>query len=85
MDTKTGLGLSPLTGRVYWGRSNGLKWIGQKRDVTSDFIQIVLQKFGPDKPEDAGCRTEITVDGEPGFEIVVRRIKPQATTNEGGA
>lgn len=82
MPTKTGLGLSPLTGRVYWGRSNGLNWIGEKRDVTSDFVQIVIQKFGPDTPDQNGMRSEITVDGEPAFEIIVRRIDPQPTEKE---
>ena len=82
--TKAGLGLSPLTGRVYWGRSNGLNWVGEKRDITSEFVQIVLQKFGPDTPDQKGVRSEITVDGVPTFEIIVKRIenKPDAILAE---
>lgn len=81
MATKTELGFSPLTGRVYWGRSNGDHWVGEKRDVTNNFVQVVIQKFGPDTPEQKGMRSEITVDGRPAFEIIVRRIEPQATTS----
>lgn len=30
MATKTELGFSPLTGRVYWGRSNGDHWLSKE-------------------------------------------------------
>lgn len=74
MSARAGLGFSPLTGRVYWGRSNGINWIGEKRDVTNEFIQIVLQKFGPDTPDQKGMRSEITINGKAEFEITIRRL-----------
>ena len=45
---KTGLMYSPLTERVFWGQMNiktGVKVGREPRDVTSDFISIMLQKF----------------------------------------
>lgn len=62
---KMQLGLSPLTGRIYLGRQKNGHWIGEKRDVTSDFIQVMLQKFEPNTCSD------ITMDGEPKYKIVI--------------
>lgn len=48
--SKLQLGFSPLTERIYLGRINSKKpneWSGEKRDVTSDFIAVMLQKFEP--------------------------------------
>lgn len=41
---ETGLGYSPLTERVFYGRQNKAKqmWVGEKKDVTSDFIACSL-------------------------------------------
>lgn len=46
-DTKTGLMYSELTQKVYWGTMNSKTGIARsgKKDVTSDFIGIMLQKF----------------------------------------
>ena len=46
-------------GNVYLGRLNkaGTMWVGDKKDITSQFINCVIHKFGPN-----GC-TEIT-DGK---------------------
>lgn len=46
-DIKTGLMYSELTQCVYWGRINTKTGIaqGNKKDVTSDFIGTMLQKF----------------------------------------
>lgn len=44
---KTGLMFSPLSSRIFYGRMNtktGVS-IGNPKDVTSDFIGIMLQKF----------------------------------------
>jgi predicted alpha/beta hydrolase len=40
------LGVSPLTGTVFSGRVNakGNLWVGQKTDVTSDFLRCLLEK-----------------------------------------
>ncbi len=45
---KTGLMYSPLTSKVYWGRMNtksGVVVGNNKKDITSDFIGVMLQKF----------------------------------------
>lgn len=45
MSTKKGIGYSELTERIYLGRQNREKgmWIGDKEDITSDFIQVMFQ------------------------------------------
>lgn len=45
---KTGLMFSPLTENIYWGKMNtktGVAIGNNKKDVTSEFIGIMLQKF----------------------------------------
>lgn len=45
---KTGLMYSPLTEKVYWGKINvktGVSVGSNQKDITSDFIGILLQKF----------------------------------------
>ena len=46
-DLKTGLMYSELSNRVYWGTLNKKTGIARagKKDVTSDFIGVMLQKF----------------------------------------
>ena len=79
------IGYSELTGKVYIGRSkverSGVRrWVGEKRDITSEFIGVMLQKFGPDTGSN-GAETTITkADGTP--EFVVRVVR---ATNEGRA
>lgn len=69
-NTKTGLLYSELTGHVYWGTMNLDTGIarGNKKDVTSDFIGIMLQKFPPNFKQDIVCNgkfeAEIIVLGE---------------------
>lgn len=44
--SKASLHFSELTGNVYWGRTNGNGLaIGEKRDVTSEFLQVMEMKF----------------------------------------
>ena len=42
MATKTGIGYSPLSDKVYLGKQNTEKrmWVGEKSDITSDFIAV---------------------------------------------
>lgn len=69
-NTKTGLLYSELTGHVYWGTMNADTGIarGNKKDVTSDFIGIMLQKFPPNFKQNIVCNgkfeAEIIVLGE---------------------
>lgn len=47
MSTRKGIGHSPLTDKVYLGRQNKAKgmWIGEKEDITNDFINVAFQYF----------------------------------------
>jgi hypothetical protein len=49
--TRKSIGLSPLTDRVYLGRQNKEKglWIGEKEDITSDFVNLMLQFIKDDE------------------------------------
>lgn len=42
---KNGIGYSSLTEKIYLGRQNIEKqlWIGDKEDITSDFINVLFQ------------------------------------------
>lgn len=44
---KTGIGYSPLSEKVYIGVQNPKKrmWVGEKRDITSDFMAVALEFF----------------------------------------
>ena len=47
MATKTGIGYSPLSDKVYLGKQNTEKrmWVGEKSDITSDFIAVSLEYY----------------------------------------
>lgn len=64
--SKAGLNFSPLSGRVYWGRtnSNGVS-IGEQRDVTSEFIQVMEMKFP------VNTYQKISVNGENKYAVIV--------------
>lgn len=78
------IGYSELTGSVYMGRSvqsgKFRRWTGEKRDITSEFIGIILQKFGPEAGQ-AGAKTEIVCGGAPEFEITIKRIERKDPTS----
>jgi hypothetical protein len=63
------IGCSPITEKVYIGTHDGKVWRGRKKDITSEFIQVVLQKFPPD------FSYTITADGVARYEITVREIR----------
>lgn len=48
MSIRKGIGYSPLTERVYLGKQNREKgmWVGDKEDITSEFIGVVMQWVG---------------------------------------
>ncbi|WP_045993467.1 DUF7446 family protein, partial [Halomonas sp. S2151] len=68
MATRSGLGYSPLSGRIYWGRQNpktGM-WVGNdKRDVTSEFLQVMTHKFPVNTAQN------ISVNGENKYRVIV--------------
>lgn len=47
ISSRKGIGYSPLTDKVYLGRQNREKgiWIGEKEDITNDFLQVSSQFF----------------------------------------
>lgn len=49
MSTRKGIGYSPLTDRVLLGRQDRTKgmWVGEKEDITNDFIGVMLQYIEP--------------------------------------
>jgi len=48
MAIKNGIGYSPLTDKIYFGKQNVEKrlWVGDKKDITQDFIAVALEFFG---------------------------------------
>jgi len=65
-DKKLHLGHSPLTGKIYLGKQkNTNEWSGEKRDVTNEFIQVMLHKFEPNTIHN------ITVGGQSKYRIMV--------------
>ena len=65
MSRELKLGHSPLTGSIYLGSQNKGMWSGKKRDVTNDFIQVMLQKFPPNTAQ------KISIDGETKYRVIV--------------
>lgn len=68
----TDIGYSSLTERVYIGNINPKKpgvWSGEKRDITSRFIEVALQYFEP------GFARTISGGGKK-FRITVKEITP---------
>lgn len=68
------LGYSPLTQNVYLGRINPKKpgiWSGEKKDVTNEFISVLLNKF-----KEGEVHT-LTINGTPTFELSIKRIKEE--------
>ena len=72
---KLNLGLSPLTGRVYLGLQSESMFIGHKRDITSDFIQIMEQKFPLDTAQ------TINVGGENKFRFLTLSLDKEVVIN----
>lgn len=69
------IGYSPKTGKVFIGKvskDKPLKWIGRKVDITSDFIEVLLQKFAP------GTERFILVNDNPKYTITVDEIHSRA-------
>lgn len=57
MSIKNGIGYSPLTDKVYLGRQNKEKrlWVGEKADITNDFIACSMEFFEVNTIRDIGC------------------------------
>lgn len=57
MAVKNGIGYSPLSDKVYLGKQNTEKglWVGEKKDITSEFIAVSLEYFSENTIRDIGC------------------------------
>ena len=73
MDNKLHLGHSPLTGNIYIGKQKDNRWVGEKRDITNEFIQVMLHKFQPNTTQN------ITIDGKEKYRIVVVDVSREIT------
>lgn len=60
-DLKTGLMYSEISNKVYWGTLNKKTGIARsgKKDVTSDFIGVMLQKFPVGFKQNIECNGKI--------------------------
>lgn len=56
MAIKNGIGYSPLTDKIYLGRQNTEKrlWVGEKKDITNDFIAVSFEYFETNTVRDIG-------------------------------
>ena len=72
-DNKRHLGHSPLSGRIYLGRQNNGMWQAGKRDVTSEFLQVMEHKVPINT-----CQN-VTVNGENKYRIIVVDMKAEVT------
>lgn len=78
MSNKLQLGFSPLTEKIYLGKtkkSNPYEWAGEKTDVTNNFIQVMLQKFEPNTAQN------ISVDGKDKYRIIVVDMDQKVTVD----
>lgn len=68
MAARTELMYSPLSGRIYWGRYSGEGVVtssGKNKDVTSEFLQIMEQKFPVNTTQN------VSVNGENKYRVIV--------------
>lgn len=77
MANKTGLMYSPLSERVYWGLNNGkgLAVGSNKKDVTSEFLQVMEMKFPINTSQ------KITVNGEDKYRVIVVDMTKNVVVN----
>lgn len=64
------IGFSPLTQRIYIGRvskKNKNMWAGVKKDITNNFLQVLLYKFPIGEHE-------ISINGKPKYKINIEEI-----------
>lgn len=54
---------------------NGIEMVGPRKNVTSDFIKAVIDKFHSGKGVGSGCETTLTVSDGKEYKIFVERLK----------
>ncbi len=78
MYEKLKLGYSPLSGKIYLGKTKKNKpneWSGEKKDITSNFLQVMLQKFEPN------TISAISINGVNKYRILVTGMDEKITVN----
>ena len=83
MSTKKGIGYSRLTDRVYIGRQDRNKgmWIGDKEDITNDFLSVSSQFFETNSVREINVSNgkkeiHICVDGtKKGIESAIKHLQ----------
>ena len=60
---KNGIGYSPLTEKVYLGKQNKEKgvWIGEKQDITNDFLAVAHAYFSENTSRVVHCGKESNI------------------------
>lgn len=71
------IGVGPLTGTVFVGKilKTGI-WAAGKQDVTGEFLNCIVQKFGPERDEQTATHKLNNFDGVALYEITVTRLPP---------
>jgi len=56
MSKRKGIGYSPLTEKIYLGQQDRKKgmWIGEKEDITNDWLNVAFQYFEEDTIRNIG-------------------------------
>lgn len=72
---------SQLTGSLQMGFGDGALWMA-KKDITSKFINVLIQWMGPATDEKPKWERVITKEGKPDFRIVMEKLsgKPKPKT-----
>lgn len=60
MANKNGIGYSPLSDKVYLGKQDSKKgiWVGEKRDITSEFLAVSNAFFSENTIRTISCSDE---------------------------
>lgn len=50
MKNELGIGLSPITDKIYLGKQNKAKrmWVGEKKDITENFLDVMFEYLSLD-------------------------------------
>lgn len=76
MNTRAGLSFSPLSEKIFWGRisKNGIA-MGEQREVTSEFLQIMELKFPINTAQ------SVSVNGENKYRVIVVDMDKEVIVN----
>jgi hypothetical protein len=75
LDNKLHLGYSSLSEKIYLGRQRNGLWQGEKRDVTSEFLQVMEHKFP------MNTHQVISVGGVDSYRVIVVDMDKEVVVN----